>query len=118
MPRLATTIHEYPTEGLPVPWATWIPDRTPQFKVHNDLGHAKNAVGAEISGRRRLTPNGAAEPKIRGGVVYEMVDGKWTVRAVVPPGSYKSDHIMFANSRQWNKQPGITSVITEHPYEV
>jgi hypothetical protein len=112
------TINDYPTEGLPRPWATWIPNRTPQFKVHGTLGQAKNAIGMEISGdSRRVTYRGkeTTERPIRGGVIYEMIHDAWAVRAVVKPGSYKCEHMMYSDPRKWNNAPGITTVIDETP---
>lgn len=117
---MAKTIDDYPTDGFPVPWATWIPDRRPEFKVHSDLGKAKNAIGMEVSGRNakiRRARDGKPEYPIRGGVLYQLAEGKWVVRAIVEPGSYKSEHLLYTQPRKWNKQPGITTVIEEHPFE-
>jgi hypothetical protein len=125
---MSKSINDYPVDGFPVPWATWIPGRRPEFKVHDDLGKAKNAIAMEVGGgrtkgRRKINSSrphprtGKIEYPIRGGVLYQLTDGKWTVRAVVQPGTYKSDHTLFTKARKWNKQPGITTVINEHPYE-
>lgn len=118
---MSKTIDDYPTDGFPIPWATWVPDRRPEFKVHSDLGKAKNAIGMEMGGRNTVTRQhpgtGKSEHPIRGGVLYQLTDGKWIVRAVVRPGTYKSDYLLFTNARKWNKQPGITTVIEEHPFE-
>lgn len=112
-------IDDYPTDGFPIPWATWMPDRRPQFKVHSDLGKAKNAIGAALGGESRFNPEtGGYDHPIRGGVLYQMIEGKWIVRAVVQPGTYKSEHLLFTSPRKWNKQPGITTVIAENPFEV
>lgn len=47
-------------------WATYIYDRTPRWKVHNDRGKAHNAVYYKLySGPR-------------GGVIYKLVDNEWT----------------------------------------
>lgn len=120
---MTKSINDYPTEGFPIPWATWVPDRRPEFKVHSDLGKAKNAIGMELTGRNnKPRPHPTIENKkefpIRGGVLYQLADGKWIVRAVVEPGTYKSDHLLYTNARKWNKQPGITTVIAENPFEV
>lgn len=35
-----------PGKKPPIPeWATYIPDRTPAFKIHKQRSHARNAVG-------------------------------------------------------------------------
>ena len=46
-------------------WASYVPDRTPQFKVHTGRGQAVNAVHYQR----------CSQP--RGGIVYEWIDGKW-----------------------------------------
>jgi hypothetical protein len=115
--RVTKSIDDYPTDGFPIPWATWIPDRRPEFKVHSDLGKAKNAIGMPIPGAVHILTNGTREQSIRGGVLYQLIKGKWTVRAVVSPGTWKSEHMLYTQPSKWNKHPGITTVIEEHPYE-
>jgi hypothetical protein len=40
--------------------ATYVPYRSPEFKIHTNVGHAKNAING--SGR---------------GIIYQFVDGVW-----------------------------------------
>ena len=42
------------------PYATYIQNRSPQFKIHTNVGHAKNAING--SGR---------------GIIYQLIDGEW-----------------------------------------
>lgn len=42
-------------------WATYIKHRRPEFKIHNQLGHAKNALHQHFNG----------------GTIYEYVNGEW-----------------------------------------
>lgn len=73
-----------PPPSIP-PYATYIEDRRPQFKVHRTLGLAKSAVGAKI------WKNG-----MRGGIVYELKDGQtWVELFRVEPGTQKIDHPAF-----------------------
>lgn len=102
-------------EEVPQPWATWVPDRSPRFKLHDRLGTAKAAVGAQTGAEKRLTDGRYVYP-LRGGVVYQMVDGKWVVQAVIEPGTTREDHLIFREPRKWAKCPGVTTVIQEHPY--
>lgn len=44
-------------------WATYIPGRRPEFKLHKQKGHATNAVGNH-----------------KCGIVYEYVDNEWVER--------------------------------------
>lgn len=123
MARSTSALHpitDYPTDQnkLPsVPWLTWVPSRLPEFKVHTDIGKAKAALGWQEGHTVRLE-DGSTDYPVRGGVLYELVDGKWVPVAVVQPGSLKKDNLMFRHPRKWNKAPGITTVIEEHPYEV
>jgi hypothetical protein len=113
-------ITEYPTDPdkMPaVPWMTWIPSRRPEFKVHTDVGKAKSALGIQ-EGRAKRLPDGGVDYPVRGGVLYQLVNDKWHPVAIVQPGSLKKDNLMFRHPRKWNKAPGITTVIPEHPYEV
>lgn len=77
-----------PSPPHPHPVCTFIPDRTPQFKMHSSLGLAKTAIGYE----RR-------SGELRGGVVYILAmtssNPVWLVIAVIPPGSKKDDHPFF-----------------------
>jgi hypothetical protein len=117
MPPGAQEITDYPTDPdkLPsIPWLTWVPGRLPEFKVHANIGTAKAALGSQQ--RHTVTQNDSDYP-VRGGVLYELVDGKWVAVAVVQPGSLRKDNLMFRHPRKWNKAPGITTVIEEHPYE-
>jgi hypothetical protein len=47
------------------PYATYVPDRSPQFKVHASRGKAVSAISYVHS------------YQARGGIVYALVDGKW-----------------------------------------
>lgn len=117
---LTTPIHDYPTDPdkLPgIPWMTWVPDRLPEFKVHADLGKAKVALGVRCGPDVRLE-NGGTDYPIRGGVLYRLLNDKWQAVDVAQPGSLKMENLMFRHPRKWNKAPGITTVIPEHPYEV
>lgn len=49
-------------------WATYIQDRSPQFKIHNKLEQANAALNYGYSSNRR------------GGVLYELVDNEWVQR--------------------------------------
>lgn len=53
-------------------WASYIPNRSPKFKVHKTEGHAKNALAYYWPHRE--------------GIMYESVDGEWVERdrAVFP----------------------------------
>lgn len=108
---------DYPRgEELPLPWASWVHDRTPQMKLHSTLGYAKVSAGQTIHKDARRAPDGTTEHPFHGGVIYQMVEGKWVVRAVLTPGSYPSDHLVFSAPKKWSQAPGITTVISEHPY--
>ena len=50
-------------------WATYCYIRRPQFKVHSNRGHALNAVGMSVDGKRHY--------HARGGIIYQLVDNKW-----------------------------------------
>lgn len=117
--RPVLPITDYPTdpEKLPgIPWMTWINDRRPEFKVHSDIGKAKVALGARVGPDVRLG-DGSLDYPVRGGVLYGLLEGKWQAVDVVQPGSLRRDNLMFRHPRKWNKAPGITAVIPEHPYE-
>lgn len=49
-------------------WATYIPSRTPEWKLHTNRGHAINAIN-----NRASTGYGQGSP----GIIYEYVDGEW-----------------------------------------
>lgn len=98
-----------------MPWATWIANRCPQFKVHASLGQAKKALGAS-NGSASYDLDGFMVCRVRGGALYEISGDKWTVRAIIPPNTFKREHLLFAEPRKWRKAPGITTLITEHPY--
>lgn len=77
-------------------WATWIKERSPQFKMHNHLGLAKNA----LSGRPlRSAHSRNHEYPLEGGYVYEWVadeEGEgWVERFHIPRGAYKSDEPLW-----------------------
>jgi hypothetical protein len=111
-------ITDYPNDPaqLPdIPWMTWIPDRLPQFKVHTDLGKAKAALGYD-TGDVITLDDGTTDRPIRGGVLYKLQNEKWVAVDIVQPGSLKKDNLMFRSPRKWNKAPGITTVISEHPF--
>jgi hypothetical protein len=105
-----------PPENPPLPWATWIADRLPQFKVHASLRPAKLAIGMQVGPTEVLADGITVAYRIRGGVLYSMEEGGWVVSAVIEPGSFKHEHLLFTAPRKWRKAPGITTVISEHPF--
>lgn len=87
-------------------WATWIRDRrSGQFKLHNHLGLAKNAVAGRHMPRgiSRPVPGGGGpwdtEYPLEGGYVYEWVSDDngegWELRFTINPGDFKSDHPLW-----------------------
>lgn len=109
-------IGSYPSgNDFPLPWATWIPGRRPEFYVHNDLGAAKLALAGHPMPPSN-EPNMYEDEPVRGGVLYQVEGGTWVVRAVVQPGTFKREHIMYNNPKKWNRKPGITTVIKEHAF--
>jgi hypothetical protein len=82
-------------------WATWIKDRSPQFKLHNTLGMAKNALSSKYlpRGTTRRDAKNRVEWPLAGGYVYEWVvddlgEG-WVERFRVMPGDFKADHPLW-----------------------
>lgn len=75
--RLYDVLPILPRQRAPE-WATWIAGRSPEWKQHTNLGHAKNAIHSSDHG-----------------VLYRyMYDGDqldWYPVAIVEPGSSK-DH--------------------------
>lgn len=117
MARRRTTFADYPTGAdLPLPWGSWVVSRNPQFKLHSTLGYAKVSAGGQSRRDGRTAPDGTTEYPFTGGVLYQLVEGKWQVQAVLTPGSYPSDHLIFAAPKKWKRAPGITTLIQEHPY--
>lgn len=53
-------------------WATYLEGRRPKFKIHTNLGNAKNALNVKY-------PH-------EGGIIYQWVDGQWEEwdRSVIP----------------------------------
>lgn len=103
---MAKPIENYPTgDKLPRPWATWIPDRLPQFKMHESLTRAKCAMAARYNSG------------MRGGVLYQFNNDQWQIMAIVRPGSHKDDYLLFSHPKKWSAAPGITILITENPYD-
>lgn len=67
-------------ERKPEPqWATWIPSRKPDFKPHNTLGQAKNAMLQNYP----LATGRAA--------LYEHVDSEWVLRGEYPHKRMRGD---------------------------
>ena len=46
-------------------YTSYIEDRSPKYKVHRNIGQAKNAVLYQVHGWPR------------GGVIFEFIDGEW-----------------------------------------
>lgn len=63
----------------PPVWATYIEDRMPQFKTHNNRGQALNAVQYVFS------------QGVRGGIIYRLVNEAWQEWLDVPKGMKKKD---------------------------
>lgn len=95
-----STFPQYPR------WATWVKDRSPQFKMHNTLGMAKNAISGRPlrrGGSRYAIPGNSRsyESQLEGGYVFEYVydpelgDGSWVERWHVPEGAWKSEHDLW-----------------------
>lgn len=60
-------------EPKPEPeWATWIPERNPDFKPHNTLGQAKNAM---LQNYPRATGRAA---------IYKREGNEWVMRGEFP----------------------------------
>lgn len=68
-------------------WATWISNRSPQFKTHSSLGIAKNAISAREGYRNGMNADC---------YVYRWCDeGWWEEVHHLPRGSNKKDHPLF-----------------------
>lgn len=72
----------------PLPkWATYIPSRSPQHKMHNTRGQAHNAVANKF-------PDGE-------GHVFEFVDGDWKIsHSYYPP-----DECAWCKGDFWTQNP-------------
>jgi hypothetical protein len=88
---------------LPPPprWMTYVPDRyNSKFKNHTDIGTAKGAI------------NYSRYRGVRGGILYEFVDGDWVERAFIEPGSSLEDsrRIMdtISNKKMYYRHCGCT----------
>jgi hypothetical protein len=86
MAPVLTTYSDKPLPKLPVKaqpeWGTWVATRSPQWKVHTNIGHAKNAISS--SGH---------------GLLYRFMELEWTCVAIVdetPRHVGLKDHPMFA----------------------
>lgn len=82
-----------PEPPQPHPVCTFIPGRSPQFKMHSSLGLAKNAIAYKTQGGR-----------LSGGVVYSLAmtctGPHWIVAAVIAPGTKKDEHPFFRSGFQ------------------
>lgn len=75
-------------------WATNIPGRRPEFKAHNTLGQAKNAV---INMSRYSARNGFAEDM----VIYKLSDnGRYEPWLKISQGSFRNDYEQLAEKPQ------------------
>lgn len=83
-------------------WGTFSPSRKPQFKMHASLGYAKGALGVRhVSGEGRYVTESRRtqyEHPLEEGWLYELVGGKWKLKASVERGDFKTDHHL------WQKQ--------------
>ena len=71
-------------------WATFIPKRNPEFKVHSNLGLAHSAMG-----QRSLDECYA---------LYQLVDGKWTLHFVYePPEHCNRCRKAFEPQERWQR---------------
>lgn len=78
---------ELPKQLPPQPkWATEVHDRRPKFKLHKTYGQVRNAIGYG---------SGWYGGGVRGGRVYEWVDGAWVLRWDIRRGTKKSEHEFF-----------------------
>jgi hypothetical protein len=72
-------------------WATYIPDRRPQFKMHTSKGLAKSALSIYADWGRG---------SLRVGVLYEHVEGEWVERANIEPHTPKLNHPLWADTQE------------------
>lgn len=99
--RLYTILPALPKANRPE-WATFIAGRSPEFKQHNNLGHAKNAIHS--SGH---------------GVLYRWMqewegrDPNWTPVAIVEKDTIKDHPAMQPKVRPTT--PVVAHVIEEEP---
>lgn len=95
-------------------WATYVPDRTPNFKQHSSLGLAKTAISTRnyTRGLSRRIKDDAGRTQVHypveGGFIYEFTDDKWQLVATIEYGSFVQDHPL------WQKAPKKYT-ITELP---
>ena len=90
--------------GAPT-WATECPTRRPEFKVHTNIGHAKNAVTARMMWGRKLPIDNWEHFIATHAVidVYEMVDGEWLHHPEMSVGPDTHEFAPSANG--WDKTP-------------
>lgn len=84
-----------PPKKLPPPpkWATYIPIRTPNFKIHTGLGPAKNAIiGAQC------------------GILYEWDGEQWVNRFKVTDITF---YMPYSHSNYWNVKNSQREMIRE-----
>lgn len=74
-------------------WATFIQDRSPQFKIHRNIGHARSAIGNRARMRDYLLIMTASC------ALYRLVDGEWRPESVFSCGD-KLNHF------PWQQDPG------------
>ena len=96
-------------------WATWMKDRSSQFKTHSSLGLAKNALSGRPTGHGQYrTVNGKQvyDSPLEGGYVYEWVDDEWgegwVERFHVPYGTFKTDHPLWSFTERTRKARPVT----------
>ena len=72
-------------------WATYIPTRSPNFKVHYEFGHATNAIkhsshfSGDSPGAREIPVNNK---------LYKLVDGVWEELKLRESFSYEEPSIL------------------------
>src|SRR4051812_23863543 len=86
-------------------WATLIPSRSPEFKMHTSLGLAKSALTGLTMYGGQFRDRGA---------LYQWNGTFWELRVAIKRGDKQTDFLLWTNVKKF-KQQDVGFVIEEVP---